>query len=133
MMTHKTSSHWLQWGSGLLFVAVAAGAFGAHGLQEVFSEKQLNVWHKAVNYQIIHAFALIAVAIFIKVFPQRKSIWNQAGWGFWSGILLFSGSLYLWGLTGMKFLVFLTPIGGTAFLIGWGLVFVGARRIAVSR
>ncbi|MBF6057075.1 DUF423 domain-containing protein [Thiomicrorhabdus sp. HH1] len=126
------SSFWLQLGSLLLFLAVAAGAFGAHGLQDVFSAKQLDVWHKAVNYQVIHAFALLAVAVFLPVFPQGTSLWRKAGWSFLIGVLLFSGSLYLWALTGVKFLVFLTPIGGTAFLIGWLFVFLGARKLTLS-
>ncbi|QKI88157.1 DUF423 domain-containing protein [Thiomicrorhabdus xiamenensis] len=125
-------SVWLQWSSFLLFLAVALGAFGAHGLQEHFSVKQLDVWHKAVNYQVIHAFALLAIAVLVHLFSEQSAFWTKAGWSFLTGIFLFSGSLYLWALSGLKFLVFLTPIGGMAFLLGWLLLFLGARDIRRS-
>lgn len=102
------------------FIAVALGAFGAHGLEGKISEKALANWDKAVQYQMFHA-----VALFITAFIMQKVASTQlvvAGWSFLVGVVLFSGSLYLYATTGQKFLAMITPFGGLAFLVGWVLL-----------
>jgi uncharacterized membrane protein YgdD (TMEM256/DUF423 family) len=115
--------------SGLLFLAVALGAFGAHGLEKVFNEKQIANWHTANNYMVMHAFALFVVAVLMQVLPKQAKIWQRAGLAFLLGITLFSGSLFLWSITLYTPLVFFTPIGGTFFLIGWAVMFWGSWKV----
>ncbi len=116
--------------AGLLFLAVALGAFGAHALTKIFAAKQLANWHTAINYMVIHAFALIVVAVIMQFLPKQAKRLQRAGQAFLLGIFLFSGSLYIWALTLYTPLVYLTPIGGLLFLIGWGLLFLAIRKAA---
>lgn len=99
------------------FLAVALGAFGAHGLEGKVSEKSLEVWEKAVTYQMFHAIALFVVAFIATKIETLSITW--AGIFFAIGIVLFSGSLYLYATTGVKQLAMITPLGGVFFLIGW--------------
>lgn len=99
------------------FVAVALGAFGAHGLEGKLSEKMLGVWDKAVTYQMFHTIALLVTGLLFMKIQSGSIVW--AGWMFFIGILLFSGSLYLYSTTGIKGLAMITPIGGVVFLTGW--------------
>ncbi|MCF6278226.1 MAG: DUF423 domain-containing protein [Anaerolineales bacterium] len=114
-------------------LAVAAGAFGAHGLQKIVSAESLLIWDKAVRYQIYHAFALFVIAWAITQWWDQAKILSNAGWLFVLGILLFSGSLYAFVLTGtLKFggvsMAYVTPLGGAAFVVGWLMLMVAARR-----
>jgi uncharacterized membrane protein YgdD (TMEM256/DUF423 family) len=93
-------------------LAVAAGAFGAHGLRERVEPRALEIFETAARYHMFHAFAMIVAG----VIAARAA---TAGWIFQAGIVLFSGSLYALALTGVKGLGAITPIGGLAFLIGW--------------
>ena len=102
------------------FLAVALGAFGAHGLDGRISEKAMKVWEKAVNYQMFHTVALFATGFMLSKF-QGGSLMT-AGWFFFVGIILFSGSLYIYAPTGIKTFAMITPLGGVAFLIGWVLL-----------
>ncbi len=111
-------------GAALAFVAVAAGAFGAHGLREKLTPEMLSVYEIAVRYQMYHALALFAVALFSSRFPG--TLIHLAGWMFVAGIAVFSGSLYLLALTGARWLGVITPLGGLAFLVGWGCFFLAA-------
>lgn len=107
------------------FLTVALGAFGAHGLEASLPAKQLVWWEKAVHYQGLHSLALVATGL-LALHLQKPPV--IAGWAFIAGILLFSGSLYVMALTGMRALGMVTPFGGTAFLIGWiGLAVAAAR------
>ncbi|GLS04439.1 membrane protein [Chitiniphilus shinanonensis] len=103
-----------------LFIAVAAGAFGAHGLKAVLSEPMLAIWHTAVTYQMVHALGLFVVALLLPRLPGRLLAWS--GGLMLAGIVLFSGSLYLLALTGVRVLGAITPLGGTAFLAAWALL-----------
>ncbi|GAA5785187.1 DUF423 domain-containing protein [Chitiniphilus shinanonensis] len=103
-----------------LFIAVAAGAFGAHGLKAVLSEPMLAIWHTAVTYQMVHALGLFAIALLLPRLPGRLLAWS--GGLMLAGIVLFSGSLYLLALTGVRVLGAITPLGGTAFLAAWALL-----------
>lgn len=116
--------------SVLLFLAVVLGAFGAHALAKVFEAKQMANWHTAINYMVVHAFALVVVAFLIQFLPEQQKLLQRSGQAFLLGIFLFSGSLYIWALTLYTPLVILTPIGGTAFLIGWALVLIALRKAA---
>jgi uncharacterized membrane protein YgdD (TMEM256/DUF423 family) len=97
------------------FLAVAFGAFGAHGLPDM-----LAVFEVAVRYQMYHALALAAVALALPRWPSATL--QVAGWCFVAGTVVFSGSLYVLTLTGMRWLGAVTPIGGVAFLAGWALL-----------
>ncbi len=110
--------------SGLL--GVAAGAFGAHGLRGRLTPELLDVYETAVRYQLFHALALLAVAWAVTRWPG--SLANAAGWLFVAGTLLFSGSLYVLSLTGIRWLGAITPLGGVAFLAGWGCLIWTALR-----
>jgi len=109
------------------FLAVVAGAFGAHGLQNILSEAALHTWQTAVTYHLAHALALVMVGLLEE---QRRVRLNVVHYAFGIGILLFSGSLYALALSGIKVLGIITPFGGVAFLAGWlALAKTGARRI----
>jgi uncharacterized membrane protein YgdD (TMEM256/DUF423 family) len=103
------------------FLSVTLGAFGAHSLKNVLDDYGKSIYEKAVLYHMFHTAALFAVGM-IQHF-DRETSFSMAGWGFFIGIILFSGSLYLLAITGLKWLGAITPIGGVAFLFGWfGLV-----------
>ena len=99
------------------FVAVAAGAFGAHALKSRVSTDMLSVFEVGARYQMYHALALFAVAWVAVRWPGPAAL--AAGWLFVAGTVLFSGSLYLLALTGVRWLGAITPLGGAAFLAGW--------------
>ena len=112
----------------LCFLAVALGAFGAHGLRSTLQARgMLDVWNKAVFYQFIHAIALLALALYGSI--------NRGAWLLLLiGILLFSGSLYLLALTSLRWLGPVTPLGGLCFLAGWAwLVFAPPNRCLAKR
>ncbi|WP_313893292.1 DUF423 domain-containing protein [Psychrobacillus sp.] len=113
------------------FLAVAFGAFGAHALKERLSEKYLAVWETAVQYQMFHALALVAIGILMssKLFGSVPSL-SAAGYLILAGIVIFSGSLYVLSLTGIGILGAITPIGGVAFLVGWIMLIVAAVKYA---
>ncbi len=99
------------------FLSVAFGAFGAHSLKNILDDYGRSIYEKAVLYQMFHTMALLAVGL-MQHFNKEISF-SMAGWGFFVGIVLFSGSLYLLAVTGMKWLGAVTPVGGVAFLFGW--------------
>ncbi|WP_281646408.1 DUF423 domain-containing protein [Parendozoicomonas sp. Alg238-R29] len=103
------------------FLVVALGAFGAHALGDIFSPYQQSIWNKAVNYQMFHTAALGLVAVLALNSPDRSLLF--AGRFFSIGIVLFSGSLYILALTGIRKLGIVTPFGGVAFLLGWFALF----------
>jgi uncharacterized membrane protein YgdD (TMEM256/DUF423 family) len=108
------------------FLAVAAGAFAAHGLQKRMSAEAVGIFETAARYQMYHALALLAVGWLARTAPGPAVA--VAGWAFTLGIVLFSGSLYALCVTGLRKLGMITPIGGTAFLVGWlALVWAAAR------
>src|SRR5262252_8941251 len=105
------------------FVGVMFGAFGAHALRNRLSPEMLAVFETGVRYQMYHAFAILIVAAAMGHSSSARLL-ALAGWFFFAGILLFSGSLYVLALTGAAILGAITPIGGLLFLIGWAcLVF----------
>jgi uncharacterized membrane protein YgdD (TMEM256/DUF423 family) len=97
--------------AGLL--AVVLGAFGAHGLKDLLGRNgTTDIWGKAVFYHFIHAVMLFVLA-------ERKSLPRVPWWGFFSGIVIFSGSLYVLAVTNIPWLGAITPIGGVCFIVGW--------------
>lgn len=113
-------------------IAVALGAFGAHGLKRIVPADTVSTFQTGVQYQMYHALALIGVAIIFEKFPNKLMSW--AGISFCIGILLFSGSLYLLtilkatGKVGMEGVGIITPFGGLFFIIGWLLLFLGVMK-----
>jgi uncharacterized membrane protein YgdD (TMEM256/DUF423 family) len=105
-------------GSLSAFIAVALGAFGAHALKARLAPEMLAVFETAVRYQMTHALALLAVAWACTRWPG--SLVTTSGWLFVLGSVLFSGSLYALSLSGLRGLGAVTPIGGLAWLVGWG-------------
>ena len=108
-------------GSLSALIGVAMGAFGAHGLKKLISAEMLTAYQTGVSYQMWHALGLIGISIVRSHDPDSKLlIWS--GWLMMTGIVLFSGSLYLLALLDMKWLGVITPFGGTCFLIAWSLL-----------
>lgn len=105
------------------FIAVAAGAFGAHALKKRLPEDLLVIFDTAARYHMTHALALFATAWLIGkgAAPARIAAWLMI-----AGILLFCGSLYLLALTGIRSLGAVTPLGGACFLAGWGILVYAA-------
>lgn len=125
----------LTWGALLAGLAVALGAFGAHGLKKLVPPETVATFETGVKYQMYHALALLLVGL---IAERLASVWlKRAAWCFLIGILLFSGSLYL--LTALKAtdsvdlggLGIITPIGGLFFIAGWISLAVGVRSIKV--
>jgi uncharacterized membrane protein YgdD (TMEM256/DUF423 family) len=104
-------------GAGSAFVAVAAGAFGAHALKARLTPEMLAVFEVGARYQMYHALALIACAWAVTKWPGTLTA--AAGWLFVCGTVVFSGTLYALALTGVRWLGAITPLGGLAFLAGW--------------
>lgn len=98
------------------FLSVALGAFGAHALQKFAPEADVKIWQTAASYQMFHALALLFLSLWESQNSQKLSFVHGC---FGIGILLFSGSLYALCLTQIKLLGAITPLGGTAFLLGW--------------
>jgi len=112
---------WVQLGSLVMFFGVALGAFGAHALEGKLSEHYMEVYKTAVTYQFVHGIALFIIAYLSGQYNDPKI--QLAGIFFLFGILLFSGSLYILSMSGIKWLGAITPLGGLSFLIGWILIF----------
>ena len=104
-------------GSAAAFLAVALGAFGAHALKNSLSPDVLVTFEVGVRYQMYHALALLAVGWACTRWPGKAV--TASGWLFVAGTLLFSGSLYILSLSGIRWMGAITPLGGVAFLAGW--------------
>ncbi len=111
-------------GGLLAALAVGLGAIGAHVLKTQLTPEQLETFHTAVHYQMIHATGLILVGLLS--LHNRSRLFDVAGWAMLLGIILFSGFLFAWLATGRKFFVYPVPVGGIAFIIGWLMLAVGA-------
>lgn len=107
------------------FIAVALGAFAAHGLKQTLGVYELSIWQTAVDYQMAHALGLLFIGLIAKSFNLNL---NKPGWVMLSGIVLFSGSLYIISLSGIKALGMVTPFGGMCFLIAWAWLAISIFR-----
>ena len=112
----------------LAFTGVAAGAFGAHGLESRLSADLLAVYETGVRYELYHAIAVLFAVLAADRWPTAG--WERAGWLFIAGTVLFSGSLYALALTGITRLGAVTPFGGLLFLGGWVLAGLASLRSA---
>lgn len=119
---------WLFLAAANGFLAVALGAFAAHGLHGKVPDSDLTIFETGARYHMYHAFALVVVAWLVA--QTGSNLAQSAGWAFLTGILLFSGSLYFLGITGSRALVLVTPMGGVAFLAGWALIAIAALKLA---
>ena len=101
-------------------LAVAIGAFGAHGLKARIAPQLMPVYKTGVEYHFYHPLCMILVGLAAFHLPESAYL-RGAGWAMLAGIVLFSGSLYLLSLTGVRWLGAITPLGGAAFIVAWAL------------
>jgi uncharacterized membrane protein YgdD (TMEM256/DUF423 family) len=106
----------------LLALAVAIGAFGAHGLKAHLSEALLQTWKTGVEYHFYHALGLLLIGVLSVSMPSNFLNWSSIF--LFAGIILFSGSLYILSITGIRWLGAITPLGGISFILGWVLLAV---------
>ena len=111
-MTPRT---WIAVGAFSGAITVALGAFGAHALKDSVPPAELEIWHTAVQYQGLHAMALILFGLF----AERRPTGHLIGWLFLVGSAIFAGTLYGMVLGGPRWLGAITPLGGTALIVGW--------------
>ncbi len=117
---------WLLWGCILGFLSVALGAFGAHSLKQILEPEQMAIIKTANEYMSFHAMALLTLGLW-----NHWEKWSNTllpGGCFLLGVVVFSGSLYVYALTGLKTAAIITPVGGGLFLIGWILFAVSVVR-----
>lgn len=115
--------------SGLL--SVILGAFGAHVLKGIISPEMLEVYKTGVQYQFYHTFALLSVGVLMN-FNQSKAL-KWSAYLFMTGIILFSGSLYLMAFSDVKALGIITPFGGTVWIVAWILLIVHCSSLTTSK
>lgn len=113
-------------GALMMLIGVGAGAFGAHGLKRMLSADMLAVWQTAVLYHLVHALGMLLIAALSARIGGSLTGWS--GLTMFGGIILFSGSLYVLALSGVKWLGAITPIGGVAFIVAWALLAIAAWR-----
>jgi uncharacterized membrane protein YgdD (TMEM256/DUF423 family) len=111
---------WFFLGTLCLFLGVAFGAFGAHGLEKQVSLKALQTFKTGVTYQFYHGFALLFIGGLVEMRKGPISLLNRAGVFFLAGVLLFSFNCYIYALTQNKVFALMVPLGGMSFLLGWG-------------
>ncbi len=110
---------WVAVGAMVLGVGVVLGAFGAHGLKSRVSPEMMEIWEKAVSYQMYHGYILILLPVLSRLqFIPEFSVQRLCA-VFLFGIVVFSGSLYLLAFSGIRWLGAITPIGGMSFIVGW--------------
>lgn len=108
-------------------LAVILGAFGAHGLKSRLAADMLDIFETGVKYHFYHSLGLLIVGLLAVHLPDSSYL-KWTGWLMLAGILIFSGSLYILSISGIKWLGAITPIGGTAFIIAWILLLVAVLR-----
>ena len=115
---------WLSIAAAVGATGVGLGAFGAHALRERLEPAQLATWNTAVTYHLLHAVALLALALYGRATGRAVTLPSAL---FVAGVRLFSGSLYLMAVTGWRWPGPVTPLGGVAFIAGWGSLLWLAR------
>lgn len=114
--------NWSAIGAIFLAVAVALGAFGAHGLRAKLDAYSMSVYEKAVLYHFLHAIGLLVTPMFARVGMLSDAGASRVCWLLAAGILIFSGSLYVLAASGIRTLGAITPFGGVAFIAGWAVL-----------
>jgi uncharacterized membrane protein YgdD (TMEM256/DUF423 family) len=109
------------------FLSVALGAFGAHALEGTISQKYIDTWNTGVLYQMFHSIGILIIGVLMGNIAA-SSLLNWSGWLMLIGIVLFSGSLFVLSITGIKVLGAITPLGGVSFLIAWVLLIITAAK-----
>lgn len=107
------------WGAIAMLLAVALGAFGAHGLEGKIDANMLSAYETGVQYHIAHALGLLVIGLVADKLGESKRV-SRAAMFIVAGIVLFSGSLYVMAVTDISMLGIITPFGGVSFMIGWG-------------
>lgn len=113
-------------GAFALATGVAAGAFGAHGLKHILSTDMLAIWQTAVHYQLIHGLGLLLLVALSQHLDARLATWSTGL--MMAGIVIFSGSLYILTLSGLRILGAITPVGGLLLILSWLLLILAAWR-----
>lgn len=109
-------------------LCVMLGAFGAHALRARLPDDLLAAWNTGVQYHFYHALGLLLIGLIALQWPQSGLI-RASGWVMLAGIVLFSGSLYLLGLTNVRWLGAITPFGGIAFIAAWAMLCIAIIKI----
>ena len=113
------SRHFIWIGALAAFLGVAMGAFGAHAVREVLPHELMQAYRTGVDYHLWHALGLIGIGLYGR--DSCSALIRASGWLMLAGIALFSGSLYVLSLSGIRWLGLITPFGGTALLAAWAL------------
>jgi len=111
-------NYWITTGASFGFLAVAIGAFGAHQLKDILSPEMMEVYRTGVLYHLVHAVIITAIGFYSNPKFYKAALFLSIG------IVLFSFSLYVYTITGIKSLAMITPIGGVSFLVGWLLIII---------
>jgi len=127
MMVSVPTRIFLLSGAAALLLAVLLGAFGAHALRGVLPADLQAIYQTASHYHFYHALGLLLVGVLGIHWPTSACL-RWAGWLLVAGLLLFSGSLYLLSLSGLRWLGAVTPLGGVAFVLAWALVLIAVAR-----
>lgn len=120
-------NYWISAGGIFGFLAVALGAFGAHGLKDALTPEMMEIFKTGVFYQLIHSVVILVIG-----FNGNKKFFRSALM-FSIGIILFSFSLYLYSVTSIKTFAMITPIGGVCFLIGWLMIIITGISISKEK
>lgn len=120
--------NWSAIAAFLLALAVAFGAFGAHGLKGRLDPYAISIYEKAVFYHFMHAMGILVISLFARAGSLLPATENRVCWLLFIGILFFSGSLYALAISGVRIVGAITPIGGVAFIAGWLLLAVALLR-----
>ncbi|PAU94522.1 hypothetical protein CK503_06925 [Aliifodinibius salipaludis] len=112
-------------GSIAMTLAVGLGAFGAHGLKEILTDEMLDIFETGVKYHFYHAIGLLAVGLVAQLMPN-SSLLQWSGWLMLAGIIIFSGSLYILSISGIRWMGAITPIGGLCFIVAWVLLAIAS-------
>jgi uncharacterized membrane protein YgdD (TMEM256/DUF423 family) len=115
-------NHWITVGAVFGFLAVALGAFGAHQLKTVISPEMLEIFKTGILYHLVHAVIITAIGFYANPKFFKSALFLSIG------IILFSFSLYIYSVTGIKTLAIITPFGGVSFLIGWLLLIIASLK-----
>jgi len=121
----KNNTTYIKLAAILGALTVVIGAFGAHGLEPVLTRyDHLDTYETAVKYQFYHTLAILLLGVLMRTFQEEKYL-KYSVLCFFTGIIIFSGSLYVLSLTNLSWLGAITPLGGLAFILGWIFLFIG--------